>query len=102
MQEEKTIPPKSKVSKYLFINFRTLSCNAAGLKNKIFSLSKVINDLEVSLFCIQETHYLQESQVKFENDSKYQLFEKLRESKSNGGLLIGALKKFNPIWVNDG
>ena len=54
------------------------------------------------MFCLQETHLSKEGSVKFEGEKNYQLFEKIRESKSGGGLVIGALKDLNPIWLGDG
>ena len=78
---------------------KVLSCNASGLRNKLPSLSKIISDLQLSMFCIQETHFLKEGSIKFDN---FQIFEKTRETKSGGGLLVGALKDLNPIWIGDG
>ena len=88
----------SKKSNYLKI----FSCNSSGLKNKLFSLSKVINDLNLSVFCLQETHLSKEGNIKFQNDKSFQIFEKLRETKSGGGLAIGARHELNPIWLGDG
>ena len=79
-----------------------LSCNAASLRNKLNSLSKAIVDLNLSLFCLQETHYVKEGCIKFKGDQDFQIFEKLRENGMGGGLTIGALKDLNPIWVGDG
>ena len=46
------------------------SCNAAGIKNKLFSLNKVLNELQVSIFCIQETHLAEEGKIKFDEADK--------------------------------
>ena len=47
-------------------------------------------------------HLVREGQIKFKNDKEFQIFEKLRESKSGGGLAIGALNSLNPVWIGDG
>ena len=78
------------------------SCNSAGIKNKLLSLQKVINDLETGVFCLQETHASKEGTIKFKNSQMYQIFEKVRESKAGGGLCIGVLKSLNPVWIQDG
>ena len=78
------------------------SCNSAGIKNKLFSLSKVINDLSVSVFCLQETHLSREGKIKFENSKKYQIYEKLRTTKAGGGLAIGVLNDLKPVWIGEG
>ena len=44
-----------------------VSCNAAGIKNKIFSLQKVLNELQIPVLCLQETHLSKEGSIKFEN-----------------------------------
>ena len=82
-------------------SFSMLSCNSASLKNKLFSLSKTIEDLNLSLFCVQETHFVKEGSVKFKGVDRFQIFEKLRDTKSGGGLCIGALQDLNPIWVGE-
>ena len=56
----------------------------------------------MSLFCVQETHFVKEGSVKFKGVDRFQIFEKLRDTKSGGGLCIGALQDLNPIWVGDG
>ena len=78
-----------------------LSCNSASLKNKLFSLSKTIEDLNLSLFCVQETHFVKEGSVKFKGVDRFQIFQKLCDTKSGGGLCIGALQDLNPFWVGD-
>ena len=43
-----------------------------------------------------------EGSIKFENSSEYQIFECLRNKKQGGGLVIGALKTLDPIWIKEG
>ena len=82
------------------INF--FSCNSSGIKNKLLSFGKVINELEVGVFCLQETHAIKEGTIKFDNSSMYQIYEQVRQNKSGGGLSIGVLKSLNPVWLHDG
>ena len=101
-QTKRNRRPKRKHIKDNSNILKVFSCNSAGLKNKLFSLSKIINDLSLSVFCLQETDLLKEGLIKFQNDQNYQIFEKLRETKSGGGLAIGAVNSLNPIWLGDG
>ena len=89
---------KDKFSKKLTF----FSCNSAGIKNKMLSFSKVLNDLQISVFCLQETHLTKEGQIKFENSGNYQIYEKLRSTKSGGGLAVGVLNDLNPVWLGEG
>ena len=91
---------KSVENKNSTLNF--FSCNSSGVKNKLLSLGKIVNELEVGVFCLQETHSMKEGLIKFDNSAMYQIFEQVRENKSGGGLSIGALKTLNPVWVGDG
>jgi len=81
---------------------KLFSCNSSGLKNKLLSLEKVINELEVGVFCLQETHSIKEGSIKFENSLNYQIYEQVRDNKSGGGLSVGVLKSLNPVWLRDG
>lgn len=94
--------PLRKKSILKSIDFKMFSCNAAGLKNKLLSLSKVINDLNLSVFCIQETHLVKEGCIEFQNGTSFQIFEKLRETRFGGGLAIGARHELHPVWLGDG
>ena len=52
------------------------SCNAANVKNKLLSLEKNVNELNLSLFCLQETHMYRDGLIKFKNSSNFQIYEK--------------------------
>ena len=52
------------------------SCNAANVKNKLFSLGKNVNDLNLSIVCLQETHMNKIGLIKFQNSSNFQIYEK--------------------------
>ena len=79
-----------------------LSCNAANIRNKLLSLEKVVNDLHLSIFCIQETHQVKIGSIKFRGSENFQIYEKIRMNKGGGGLAIGVLKEFSPTWMRDG
>ena len=91
---------KRKYSKHISQTLRFLGVNSAGLRSKLSTFHKVINDLKPSVFFIQETKLKEEGHVKIDD---YVIFEKLRSTKKNGGgLAIGAKPEFNPIWVKEG
>ena len=74
--------------------------NAAGLRSKISTFKKVIKELQPSVFFIQETKLKEEGKIRIED---YIIFEKLRNTRKNGGgLAIGCKQEFNPIWVREG
>ena len=86
-------------------NYQSLtffSCNAANIKNKLLSLEKVVNDLKLSLFCLQESHVKKVGSIKFKNSNNFQIYEKVRDKKGGGGLAIGIEKSLNPAWIRDG
>ena len=56
-------------------SLKMFSCNSSGVKNKLLSLGKVINDLEVGVFCIQETHASKKGSIKFKNSTMYQIMK---------------------------
>ena len=74
--------------------------NSAGLRPKLSTFYKVINDLNPSIFFIQETKLKEKGKLKVDD---YVIFEKLRSTRKNGGgLAIGAKPEFNPTWVREG
>ena len=79
---------------------RFLGVNAAGLRPKILTFKKILNELKPSVFFIEETKYKDEGKLKIEN---YVIFELVRKSRDGGGgLALGCLKELNPVWVGDG
>ena len=77
-----------------------MGINAAGLRSKLFSFKKVLNDLKPSVFFIEETKYKDAGRLKLDG---YLIFEKVRKSKVNGGgLAIGCVRELNPVWVREG
>ena len=68
-----------------------LSCNASSIKNKLFSLEKIINDQTISFFALQETHAKRNGSIRFKNSQNYHIYEHIRSNKSVGGLATGIL-----------
>ena len=61
-----------------------LSCNAASVQNKLLSLEKIVNELNISFFSIQETHAKKEGLIKFKNSNLFQIYEYIRTDKCGG------------------
>ena len=79
---------------------RFLGVNAGGLRPKLLTFKKILNELKPSVFLIEETKYKDEGKMKIEN---YLIFELVRKSRDGGGgLALGCLKELNPVWVRDG
>ena len=91
---------KRKCTKNIFKKIRFLGVNSAGLRSKFTTFKKVIKELNPSVFFVQETKYKEDGKIKI---GDYVIFEKLRNTKTNGGgLVIGCKQELNPIWVRDG
>ena len=91
---------RRKTAKNYSKSLRFMGLNAAGLRSKLFSLKKVLNDLKPSVFFIEETKYKDAGRLKLDG---YLIFEKVRKSKVNGGgLAIGCVRELNPVWVREG
>ena len=69
--------------------------NSAGLRSKLKSFEFILNDLQVSLFFIQETKYINNVKINFDGSSNYDIYQLNRKNKCGGGLAIGARKEFN-------
>ena len=77
-----------------------MGVNAAGLKSKMTSFKKVLNDLKPEVFFIEETKFQDSGRIKIGNN--YHIYELLRQDKKGGGLALGCLKELNPVWVREG
>ena len=99
LENSKLRKPKVKRGgkKYKNQSLVLFSANAEGLKPKIESLKNELNDLNVAVFTIQETHHTKKGMLKLE---KYEIFEAIRK-KQDGGTLIGVNKSLNPILIKD-
>ena len=78
---------------------RFVGVNAAGLKSKLFTFKKVINELKPSVFFVEESKFREEGKFKMEN---YIIFESVRESRDGGGLAIGCVRDSSPVLVSKG
>ena len=77
LENSKLRKPKVKRGgkKYKNQSLVLFSANAEGLKPKIESLKNELNDLNVAVFTIQETHHTKKGMLKLE---KYEIFEAIR------------------------
>ena len=94
--------PKRISKKNVNEQMKILSCNASNLNSKLYSLENVVNSLNLSLFCLQETFMAKEGNIRFKNSDYYHIFEQVRVNKKGGGLAIGALKTLQPKWIKQG
>ena len=69
---------------------RFLGVNAAGIKSKMLTFRKVINELKPSVFFIEESKLKSEGKLKMD---PYIIFEAVRETKEGGGIAIGCVKE---------
>ena len=77
-----------------------MGVNAAGIRSKLLTFKKVINDLKPSVFFIEETKLKEAGRLKLDN---YIIFEKVRKNRINGGgIAIGCVRDLNPMWVREG
>ena len=88
-----------KGSKNVSKSLRFLGVNAAGLRPKLLTFKKALEELKPSVFLLEETKYKVAGKLKL-ND--YIIFEKLRENRDGGGLALGCIKELKPVWVRDG
>ena len=74
--------------------------NTAGLKSKLTSFKKVLNDLQPAVFFLEETKYQESGRLKIGNN--FHVYELIRQDKKGGGLALGCSKELNPVWVREG
>ena len=87
---------KIKKNKNIPDEIRFLGVNAAGLKSKMFTFKKVINELKPSVFFIEESKMKREGQLKID---PFVIFDVVRDSKEGGGLAIGCAKELKPVLL---
>ena len=81
-------------------SIRFLGVNAAGIKSKMTSFKNILNELNPSVFFIEETKQKESGKIKIDN---YDVFELVRESQNGGGgLAIGCSKELRAVWVKEG
>ena len=91
---------KRKSLKIFRKSVRFLGVNTAGLKSKLTSFKKVIDDLKPAVFFLEETKYQDSGKLNVGNN--FHIYELIRQDKKGGGLALGCLKDLNPTWVREG
>ena len=95
----KTKRGKRKSLKQFNKSLRFLGVNAAGLKSKMMTFKKILQELKPSVFFVEETKMKEGGKLKLEN---YIIYELVRENRDGGGLALGVIKELNPAWVREG
>ena len=80
-------------------SLRFVGMNAAGMKSKLTTFKKLLNDLQPAIFFVVETKYEEERKFKIDG---YKIYELVRKNKSGGGLAIGCLDDLEADWVRQG
>ena len=73
--------------------------NPDGAMSKLTTIRKVIRELGVSVWMMQETKLSQPGKLKFDG---FVTYEHLRCEKEGGGIALSALKELKPALVRDG
>ena len=76
--------------------------NCAGLSSKLTSFDNLLSTLNPTVFFLEETKMSTGGKIKTENSQKYQIFELVRQTKTGGGLAIGALADVEPVLLSEG
>ena len=91
---------KRKSRKSFQKSLRFLGVNSAGLRSKMLTFKKVINELKPSVFFLEETKFKESGKFKMDN---YTIYELVRESRDGGGgLALGVINELQPAWVREG
>ena len=91
---------KSPKNRNVLKSLRLIGVNSAGLRSKLMTFKKVLDDLKPGVFFVEETKMKETGKLKFEN---YVVYEKVRKSRDGGGgIAIGCLKELYPAWVREG
>ena len=86
-------------NKNLSKKLKLIGVNAAGLSSKLTSFTKVLKELQPSVFIVQETKFKKERALSIDG---YTIYDLVREFKDGGGLLIGCAKEVNPVMIRKG
>ena len=62
----------------------------------------MLSTLNPTVFFIEETKMTTGGRIKTENSQKYQIFELVRQTKTGGGIAIGALADVEPVLLSEG
>ena len=80
--ETKVRRGKRKSLKEFKKSVRFLGVNCAGLKSKMTSFKKVLNELQPAVFFLEETKYEASGKLKIGNS--YHIYELIRQDKKEG------------------
>ena len=75
--------------------FKVLYLNIRGIKSKISTLNDIIDEVTPTIFCVTETHLIDDDAIEIEN------YKILRNNRNNdgGGVLIGVDKRLRVLRV---
>jgi hypothetical protein len=90
---------KRKSKKQFNKSLRFLGVNCAGLRSKMMTFKKVLQELQPSVFFAEETKFKECGKIKVDN---YIIYELVRENREGGGIALGVIKELNPAWVREG
>ena len=76
-----------------------IGSNAAGLKQKMYSLQSKIQQFQPACIFIQETKLYKKGQISLDG---FQCFEHVRVNSKGGGLLLAIHKSFDPVLIYEG
>ena len=99
MSFKKTRRGKRNSAKIFSKSLRLIGVNSAGLRSKLTTFRKVLSELKPSILFVEETKYKDIGKFKFEN---YVIFEMVRKNRDGGGLALGCVQEFKPVWIRDG
>ena len=80
-------------------NLSVMGVNSNGLISKKESMLHLINELNPSILTVQETFARKKGLLKIQG---YEIFERVRENKSGGGLLTAVDSSLDPVLVSFG
>ena len=86
-------------AKHFVQSLKFLGVNAAGLKPKMVTFKKVLDEIKPAAFFVQESKIKEEGKLTFDN---YEIFEMARVAKEGGGLMIGCTKELKPVLTRRG
>ena len=81
---------------------KLIGFNSAGLASKLYSFENILSSVKPSIFFIQETKMRKQGKIRTVLSENYHIFELIRKEKHGGGLAIGVVKDFEPVWIGEG
>ena len=84
------------------IKCKIYGINAAGIKSKLKSFEKVLNELNPTIWMIQETKLRANETIKCEALSNYQVYHQNRQVSQGGGVALGVNKDLKSTLISEG